>query len=88
MPAAPEVADTLGWVYFKKGEYSTAIDLLREAATGRPGNAVFHYHLGAAYAKAGQKPQAAQELREALQANAAFPYAGEARKLLEDVGRP
>ena len=31
MPSSPGVADTLGWIYYQKGAYHSAVDSLREA---------------------------------------------------------
>jgi len=31
MPDSPNAADTLGWVYYQKGAYRSAIDLFQEA---------------------------------------------------------
>jgi Flp pilus assembly protein TadD len=86
MPDSPQVADTLGWVHFKLGEYRAAIDLLRESVDRLPANAVVHYHLGLAYAKAGDRLRARQELREALRLDPRFSHADDARKMLEELG--
>ncbi len=31
MPDSPDAADTLGWVYYQKGVYGSAISMLQEA---------------------------------------------------------
>lgn len=46
MPDSPVAADTLGWVYYQKGIYGFAVDLLLEALQKAPDNATYHYHLG------------------------------------------
>ena len=56
MPDSPAAADTLGWVYYQKGVYRPAIDMLREALklgekNKAPDNPNIHYHLGMAYAE-------------------------------------
>jgi tetratricopeptide (TPR) repeat protein len=67
MPDSPAAADTLGWVYYQKGAYRSAIDSLQEAlklgqANNSPDLSRFHYHLGMAYTKTGQMALARQQL--------------------------
>jgi cellulose synthase operon protein C len=71
LPNSPTVADTLGWIFYRKGAYRSAIDSLREAVnlsqeSESPQNSQFHYHLGMAYAKTGQSSLARQQLQRAL----------------------
>ncbi len=63
----PHFKDTLGWTYFKRGEYRPAITLLQEAADGLPEIAVVRYHLGMSYLKNKQNEEAARELKKALE---------------------
>jgi len=86
MPEDAQVADTLGWVHFKLGEYRPAADLLQEAVKRQPNSALLHYHLGLTYAKLGQKLDAQRELQEALRLNPGSPYAADARKVLGELG--
>jgi Flp pilus assembly protein TadD len=62
LPDNPNSADTLGWAYYQKGVYTTAINLFKEAVKKEPANAIFNYHLGLAYAKNGQGALARQQL--------------------------
>ncbi len=80
LPNAPAVADTLGWVYFKKQQYDLAIRELSEAAAGDPDNPEYQYHLGAAYAAKGDIAKA----RVALEKAVARPFGSlaEAQKAL------
>lgn len=45
-PYDPNVADTLGWVYYKKGDYARALALLEEAAERTPDDPEIQFHLG------------------------------------------
>ena len=65
LPHAPNTADTLAWVYYHKGTYSLARDLLEDAAKADPNNASIHYHLGMTLSKLGDKDGAANELKKA-----------------------
>jgi cellulose synthase operon protein C len=45
MPDSPNAADTLGWAYYQKGLYPTAIDLFKEALKKAPNDPTFQDHL-------------------------------------------
>lgn len=67
LPNSPDTADTLAWVYYQKGTYSLAKDLLEDAVKAEPGNASIHYHLGMVDAKVGNKAEAAVHLKKAVE---------------------
>ncbi len=71
-PDEPGFADTLGWVYFKKGLHTAAVEQLQKAVTkssARGGDAgVYRLHLAQALAAAGQKDKARKEFQQALNA--------------------
>ena len=62
-PDDPSIADTLGWVYYKKNIYTRAIVYFKEALEKVKDNPVIHYHLGLAYFKNNQKDRPGQELK-------------------------
>jgi tetratricopeptide (TPR) repeat protein len=70
-PNEPGFADTLGWVYYRKGLYRDAVEQLRRAVAGaskRGGdNSLYRWHLGAALAKSGDKGAARRELQKCLE---------------------
>lgn len=89
MPDSPNFADTLGFAYYQKGVYQSAIDMFQEAlrlneklGTDDPD---VHYHLGLAYQKANQPAQARQQLERALKISPNFSDAGDARKALSEL---
>ncbi len=87
MPDSPEIADTLGWVYYQKGAYRSAVDSLQAALTltqgGKfPDNPRFHYHLGMAYAKSGDTARAREQFQKMLKMNPDANEALDARKQL------
>jgi tetratricopeptide (TPR) repeat protein len=85
-PDAPSLADTLGWIYYKKGAYSSAIGLLRESNEKFQGtNPEVLYHLGMAYAKTGETKLATETLVKALSSDQAFFGREEAKKTLEEL---
>jgi tetratricopeptide (TPR) repeat protein len=87
MPDSPNAADTLGWAYYQKGIYQSAISQFQEALRlsekhGAPDDADLHYHLGLAYQKTKQTALARQQLEKALKLS---PDNAEARKALSDL---
>jgi tetratricopeptide (TPR) repeat protein len=69
MPDNPSSADTLGWAFYHKHVYGSAITLFREAVKKEPDNPLFNLHLGLAYAKNGQVALARQQLDRLLRMN-------------------
>ncbi|MGO9125720.1 MAG: tetratricopeptide repeat protein [Terriglobales bacterium] len=87
MPDSPDTADTLGWVYYQKGAYQSAIGLLEEALKLAGKNKVpedpgIHYHLGLAYQKTNQPALARRHLEKVLQINPNYGDAAEVKKQL------
>jgi tetratricopeptide (TPR) repeat protein len=84
-PEDPNVGDTLGWVYFKKGLIETAYPLIADAAGKSKNNASIRYHHGMVLAKKGKNKEAAAELKAALSLDPKFLGADEAKKTLEGL---
>ena len=64
-PNSPSTADTLAWIYYKKGNYLSARDLLEDAIKVAPNDAAMHYHLGMTYAKLSNSGDAKTHLKKA-----------------------
>jgi len=56
MPDSPNAADTLGWAYYQKGLYASAIDLFKEALRKVPNDPTFQEHLKKAQQAQPQQP--------------------------------
>lgn len=84
-PDSASVADTLGWIYYKRGLYKTAVPFLKEAADKQPGVPAFQYRLGFAYAKSDEAGLARKALETALKLNPNAPQAQEARAILAQL---
>ena len=82
MSDRPEVSDTLGWVFYKKGLGNLAVPHFQDSIRGDGKNPIYHYHLGLAYAAAGNPTDARTSLNKALELSANFPGADDARKTL------
>jgi tetratricopeptide (TPR) repeat protein len=83
-PASPEVDDTLGWIYYRKGIYLTAVKHL-ESATAKNSTALHKYHLAMAYLKAGDLKRGQQTLDAALKIDSKLPEAQAALQLFAEV---
>ena len=85
LPERPEVNDTLGWIYHKKGLSAMAVTPLLQSVQKDPTNATYHYHVGMAYVGSGDKDKARASLQKALSLNGNFSGAAEARQVLSGI---
>jgi tetratricopeptide (TPR) repeat protein len=80
--ANPALLDTLGWAYYRTGDYPRAVPYLERAVAGA-GVPLLRYHLGMAYAAVQNTNGARQELKQAVDgAKEDFPGLDEARRTL------
>jgi tetratricopeptide (TPR) repeat protein len=90
-PESPEVADTLGYVYLKKGLHDPALQQFEyalELAQRSTSDAIeerpeYHYHAGLALTALGRANEAAPYFERALAIDAKFAEADDARRQLE-----
>ena len=87
-PNEPHLADTLGWILFKKAEYRNALQLLQESAGKLPDWPEIQYHLGMAQYMLGQEEPARIALQKATGATIDFPGKDEARRRLAVLAIP
>ena len=66
--------DTLGYAYFKKGQYPIALEQFSRAVAGRPTNPVYHHHLALAMQATGNNTTAKDEFKTALRLAAGNDY--------------
>ncbi len=85
LPDHADVNDTLGYVYYKKDLSSQAIAAFKASLTKEPNSAVYHSHIGLAYAKAGDVANARQHLSTAFKLQPTFEGAAEAKKVLDSL---
>ena len=85
LPDNPNSADTLGWAFYHKKVYTSAINLFKEACKKEPDNALFNYHLGLAYAKSGQTALAKQQMDKVLRIKPDFSDIDQLRQALADA---
>jgi tetratricopeptide (TPR) repeat protein len=85
MPDNPSVMDTLGWIYYLKESYLSAIAEFNDSLSREPDNAIINYHMGMAQYRNNQADKAKLYLEKALEAEEDFKGAQEARRVLRDI---
>lgn len=81
-PNDPHIADTLGWIYYKKNAYPLAVNLLKESAEKLPNEPEVQYHYGMAQYKNGDTAGAKKTLHASLKLSQSFSGSEEAKKTL------
>jgi tetratricopeptide (TPR) repeat protein len=75
-PRSAIIADTLGWIEYRRGNYPEAVRLLIDAAEDLGENAEVQYHLGMAHYMMGHEESALTALRQATATTS--PFEGQA----------
>lgn len=81
-PKDPNVLDTMGWLYYKRGRYKNAVSEFKESLEFNPENPVTCYHLGLAYYRTQKYELARTYLQKAIDIDPNFNGAATARELL------
>ncbi len=68
-PGNGAIVDSLGWAYFKNGDYQRAVYYLEKAIELEPEDATINDHLGDAYWMVGRKAEAKFQWKHALDRN-------------------
>ena len=87
MPDSAAVMDTLGWIYYLKGSYLSAIAEFQDSLARDPDNAVINHHMGLAQYKNNDRDKARKFLERALELDPGFEGAEEARRVLKELQR-
>jgi tetratricopeptide (TPR) repeat protein len=77
--------DTLGWLFYRDGEYAAASTFLGRAVTAAPERPDLRYHLGMALARTGDQEGAIEALRRAVAAEQPFDGLEEAERTLAEL---
>lgn len=85
VPGNPAVMDTLASILMARGKPERAVHLLQQANAKAPDNPEIQYHYAQALVKSGDTTRARNELTRLFATGTAFPQAGEARILLEQL---
>lgn len=83
----PAFQDTYGWIVYRRGDFAEALDYLRPASLGLPGDPLVHYHLGKTLHALGKTDEAIDTLTQALEiaGDSALPQFDDARTLLSEL---
>jgi putative PEP-CTERM system TPR-repeat lipoprotein len=81
-PESPMVADTLGWILYKRADYDGAFALLKESAAKLPDEPEVQFHLGMASRMKGDTQTASMALKAAINSPRDFPDKATARQEL------
>lgn len=84
-PEDPHIADTLGYIHYKRGSYQLALTQFTQAIEKRPDMPVLHYHLGLTLHANGQTAEAKNALEKALAIDTHFPEQEKAVRLLAEI---
>ena len=84
-PGDPAILDTIGWVYYRMGDFSKAQGLIEQALAGAPDSPILNYHMGMALYRTDQLPEAAEKLAKALEGDAEFNGRAEAEETLNKI---
>lgn len=83
LPNQPNIADTLGWVHYKRESFSLAISQFKYALEARPDDPTIGFHLALAQYASGEKNEAIALLQEILTKNKEFHERNEANETLQ-----
>lgn len=82
LPQDPNVADTLGWILYRKNQYRRALNLLEESVEKLPSSAPGQYHVGMTHYMMGEEQLAHAALQLALQLDRNFRGVEDAQQCL------
>ena len=83
LPEQPQIADTLGWVHYKRNSYALAITQFRQALEFSPDDSVIQYHMALALYGNKEKQKAVASLEKALAGKKEFSERKDAEELLK-----
>jgi tetratricopeptide (TPR) repeat protein len=84
-PADPEIAKTLGILVYRQGDYARSVNLLKEGASKRDGDAELLYYLGMAQYRLKERGESKHALQRALDLKLSDNLAGEAKRVLAEL---
>ncbi len=78
----PGFLDTIGWIYYKTGEFEKSLPILEKVVEKTRNVPIFQYRLGMAYYKTGNQDAAKTHLSKAIESGKKFQGHEEAKKVL------
>ncbi|MBL6910956.1 MAG: tetratricopeptide repeat protein [Pirellulales bacterium] len=84
-PTDPAIADTLGWINYKRGDYLLALSLIKESAAKISQHPEIQYHLGKVNAALNNDAEAEAAFSKALEFGLEADQASESRQFLQGL---
>jgi tetratricopeptide (TPR) repeat protein len=84
-PDEPTVWDTIGWIYYKKGNVKKSVDFIGRVYAKLPESPVINYHMGMVWYKEGMRDKAKECLRKSLEAGGNFTGREETEQILQTL---
>ncbi|MBN2687572.1 MAG: tetratricopeptide repeat protein [Deltaproteobacteria bacterium] len=81
----PAIVDTGAWVFYRKGDYKKAADLMTNIQDKIKKVPAINYHVGMIHLGLGDKPTAQEHLKRAVESGEKFPGYEDAQKALSRV---
>jgi len=81
-PNDPYVADTFGWILYRRGSYPEALAVLKASGASLPESPAVQFHLGMAAQQIGDTAAARRALKRAVSSASNFDGKDEARRAL------
>jgi tetratricopeptide (TPR) repeat protein len=81
----PNIADTLGWVYYKKRQYYNAALQFQQAIEKSPTTPEFYYHLALALNEQNKKQDTINAVKKSLEIGNSFPERDQAESLYKKL---
>jgi tetratricopeptide (TPR) repeat protein len=85
-PTNGAIADTFGWIVYKRGDYRQALQVLQESVGKKPEDPEIQFHFGMANYMTGETAAARSALEQAAHSPADFPGKEEAQRRLALLG--
>jgi tetratricopeptide (TPR) repeat protein len=86
LPQQQYIADTVGWIFLKKNDVESALQIFQGLVKKYPDEPAFRYHYGAALLRKGDKARAKAELQAALDNKPPADIEKKVRELLAQAG--
>ncbi|WP_419662667.1 tetratricopeptide repeat protein [Desulfosarcina variabilis] len=84
-PDDPSILDTVGWLYYRLGDYAKALPPLEQALARAPDSEEILSHMGILLYQLGRENEARQTLEKALAGDHAFPAREDAEQVLKHL---
>jgi tetratricopeptide (TPR) repeat protein len=85
LPSDPSIADTLGWIYYKRGDYDLALSLVKESIRKIAQHPMILYHLGKIQNARNDNEATKAALTQALELGLDGEQAEEAKEILAEI---